>query len=102
MVKLTEEQKSGLKSLEAMPDDQIDFSDIPEMTPVEWSKGKRGMFYQPAWRGFTLTLDETVVDWFNERASDPEKVDKDINQALTEHIRRERFPDRKPSRNLTD
>ena len=67
------------------------------MTAEEWSKAKRGMFYQPAWREFTLLLDETVVDWFKEHVSDPEKVDKDINQALTEHIRRERFPDRKPS-----
>ena len=102
MVKLTEEQKSRLESLEAMSDDQIDHSEIPEMTAAEWSKAKRGMFYQPAWRVFTLLLDETVGDWFKEHASDPEKVDKDINQALTEHIRRERFPDRKPSRGATD
>ena len=102
MVKLTEEQRSRLESLEAMPDDQIDLSDIPEMAEEEWSKAKRGMFYQPAWREFTLMLDETVVDWFKAHASDPEKVDKDINQALTEHIRRARFPGKKPSREPPD
>ena len=38
MVKLTEEQRAELEALEAMPDDQIDYSDIPEMTEAEWSK----------------------------------------------------------------
>ena len=85
-----------------MPEDQIDYSDIPEMTRAEWSNAKRGVFYQPAWREFTLLLDENVIDWFKEHASDPEKVHKDINQALTEHIRREKFPGRTPSRDAAD
>ena len=102
MVKLTGEQMSRLEALEAMPDDQIDYSDIPEMTAAEWSNAKRGMFYQPAWREFTLLLDENIIDWFKEHASDPENVHKDINQALTEHIRRERFPGRTPSRDAAD
>ena len=101
MVKLTDEQKAELEALEAMPDDQIDFSDIPEQ-PINWAKAKVGMFYQPDWQDITLRLDQNVVDWFEENAETPEDVHKDINQALMEHIRRERFPGRKPSKEAAD
>ena len=102
MVKLTEEQKVELEALEAIPDDQIDYSDIPEMTDEEWSKARRGMPYQPDWQDITLRLDQNIIDWFEEHAENPEKAHQDINQALTEHIRRERFPGRKPSREAAD
>ena len=95
MVKLTEEQKAQLEALEKLPDDQIDLSDIPEK-PIDWSKARVGMFYKPHWKETTLQLDEYVIDWFEEQASDPERVHEDINQALMEHIRRERFPGKKP------
>ena len=91
MVKLTDKQRAELEALEAMPDDEIDLSDIPER-PIDWSKAKIGVFYQPAWKEFTLLLDENIIDWFEENTQDPEKVHERINNALREHMRRERFP----------
>ena len=91
MVKLTEEQKAQLEALEKLPDDQIDFSDIPEK-PIDWSKAQVGMFYRPIWKEITLQLDDYVLDWFRERAADPGSLHQGINQVLMEHIRRERFP----------
>ena len=44
-MKLTEEQRSQLAALEAMSDDDIDLSDIPET--LDWPKGSRGAFYLP-------------------------------------------------------
>ncbi len=102
MVKLTKEQKAELEALEAMPDDQIDYLDIPEMTEAEWSKAKRGMFYQPDWQDVTLRLDRNVVDWFEEQAQTPEEAHRNINQALVEHMRRVRFPGRKPAREAAE
>lgn len=40
---LTAEQWAELDALNAMTDDQIDFSDIPEIT--DWSNARRGLFY---------------------------------------------------------
>lgn len=37
--RLTEEQKAELAALAAMPDDEIDFSDIPET--LDWSGARR-------------------------------------------------------------
>ena len=45
---LTDEQRAELDALEALPDDQIDTSDIPET--LDWSGARRGLFYQRAKR----------------------------------------------------
>ncbi len=97
MVKLTDAQRAELEALEAMPDDQIDYSDIPEMTDEEWSKAKRGLFYKPDWRDITLRLDQNIVDWFEEQAGTLEKTHEAINQALMEHIQKVRFSRQKPT-----
>ena len=101
MVKLTDEQKAELEALEKLSDDEIDLSDIPER-PIDWSKAKVGMHYQPDWQDITLRLDQNVIDWFEEQAETPEQAHRDINQVLMEHIRRVRFPGRKPSREAAD
>ena len=42
--RLTPEQEKELESLAEMPDEEIDFSDIPET--LDWSGAQRGMFYR--------------------------------------------------------
>ena len=41
---LTDEERAELDALEALPDDQIDTSDIPET--LDWSGARRGVFYR--------------------------------------------------------
>ena len=43
--RLTEEQWARLEAVENLPDDQIDYSDIPKTT--DWSNARRGMFVVP-------------------------------------------------------
>jgi len=40
---LTEKRKQQLKALAAMPDEPIDYSDIPETTDEQWKGAVRGM-----------------------------------------------------------
>ena len=42
---LTPKQRAELEALAAIPDDEIDTSDIPEVT--DWSGGVRGLFHMP-------------------------------------------------------
>ena len=35
-----------IRALEALPDDQIDTTDTPEI--LDWSDARRGVFYRPA------------------------------------------------------
>jgi uncharacterized protein (DUF4415 family) len=59
---LTESQKAELAALAAMPDDQIDFSDIPELTE-ESVKNAIRRFYRPVKQQITARLDSDVLHW---------------------------------------
>jgi hypothetical protein len=49
---LTGEQKAELEALAALPEDQIETDDMPEVR--DWSDAKRGLFYRPVKQQITL------------------------------------------------
>ncbi len=51
-----------IEELAALPDEDIDYSDIPE-TPPEWFRNAK-VVYPQAKRQMTLRLDSGIVDWF--------------------------------------
>ena len=77
--KLTAQQIKELEALAAMPDDQIDTSDIPEVT--DWSGARRGVFYRPIKEQVTLRLDADLLHHFR---SQGEGYQTRINAALRE------------------
>lgn len=82
--RLTREQRTELKSLEALQDDAIDTSDAPEL--LDWSGAKRGLFYRPVKQQLTLRLDADVVAWFKSHAGSDEGYQTRINRALREYV----------------
>ena len=60
---LTPKQKRELAALAALPDAQIDTSDIPELPPEAWKDAVRGRFYRPIKQSVSLRLDADVVAW---------------------------------------
>ena len=82
---LTDKQKAQLSALEALPDDQIDTSDIPEIR--DWSDARRGLFYRPVKQQITLRLDADVVSWFKKQAPDGRGYQTKINRALREYVK---------------
>jgi uncharacterized protein (DUF4415 family) len=59
---LTPEQEAELANLAAMPEEEIDTSDIPEVR--DWSDAKRGLFYRPVKKQITMRVDADVLDYF--------------------------------------
>jgi uncharacterized protein (DUF4415 family) len=59
--KATKEQLAELMALADLPDDQIDLSDIPEIS--DWSGAVVGKFYRPMKEAVTVRLDADVVHW---------------------------------------
>ena len=59
MTEVTGEQEAELEAIEAMTEEDIDFSDIPDR-PVDWSTAQRGTMYQPVEREVTLSLSEGI------------------------------------------
>ena len=72
-----------LNRLAAMPDTDIDTSDIPEVT--DWRGAEVGKFYRPVKKQVTLRIDADVLDWFKAQGG---KYQSEINTALREHVAR--------------
>lgn len=64
MKKGTKKQAEELAALAAMPDEEIDTSEIPEVT--DWSKAVVGRFYRPVKETVTIRLDADVLDWLKQ------------------------------------
>ena len=60
---LTKKRRAKLKTLATRPDNEIDTSDIPEMTEEQWKNARRGHFYRPCKRQITARVDADVLDW---------------------------------------
>lgn len=60
---LTGSQKAELKALAAMPDSQIDHSDIPPLTDAFWKNAVRNPFYKPIKQATTVRVDSDVLLW---------------------------------------
>lgn len=84
--RLTKEQKADLAALEAVPDDRIDTSELPELT--NWNEARRGLFYRPVKQQITLRLDADVVNWFKRNAPGGRGYQTEINRALRQHVQR--------------
>ena len=61
--KPTSEQLAAIKRLKAMPDDQIDTSDAPEVTATKWADATCGRCYRPLKQQVTARLDADVLAW---------------------------------------
>ena len=59
--KLTAAQLEDLKRLAAQPDDEIDYSDIPEVS--DFNGFEVGKLYRPVKASVTVRLDADVVNW---------------------------------------
>ena len=81
--KILEEHKDELDRLEAMADEDVDFSDIPEQKPEDWKNAISGIFYKPVKQQLTLRLDADVVDWF--KRTQP-KYQTAMNDALRRYM----------------
>ena len=57
----TEKQKEELEALAAMPDDEIDFSDIPEITYEQWTGAVGRGRYKDATRESPRTMVQDLI-----------------------------------------
>jgi uncharacterized protein (DUF4415 family) len=86
---LTEEQVARLNAVADLPDEAIDFSDIPELDDTFFDNAVRGDLYRPVKKQTTLRLDADLIDWCK-RQSGPDGSSRGyqtrINQALRAYV----------------
>ena len=86
MAELPPDVQAQVRALEALPDDQIDTTDAPEL--LDWSDARRGVFYRPVKKQITIRLDADIIAWFKVHARDGRGYQTDINGALRQHVQR--------------
>jgi uncharacterized protein (DUF4415 family) len=66
---LTRKQKAELAALAEMPDEKIDYSDIPKKPAGFWAGAVRGGLYRPVKRQLTVRIDADVLAWLRSQGS---------------------------------
>ena len=81
---LSDEQIARLEAVADLPDDKIDFSDIPDDDEGYTGQYVRGPLFRPTKQQITLRLDANVLDWFKRQT--PKGYQTDINRVLAEYV----------------
>ncbi len=85
---LTAQEQIDLANLAAMPDDQIDYSDLPATTPEQWREAEQGRFYRPVKQQLTLRIDADVIAWYkNQGKGYQTRINELLRQAMQEEIK---------------
>lgn len=80
-----EKYKDELAALDARQDEDIDLSEMPEVTDEQWARSRVGKVYRPTTMR-PVMLDADVVAWFQRHEDDPETA---MTTVLREHMERE-------------
>jgi len=88
---ISRKSKTDLKRLDAMKDEDIDFSEIPPITPEMFARGivRRGLKPIPPKKQLTLRMDSDVIEWFKKQGSGYQtKINSLLRAYMEEHRRR--------------
>jgi uncharacterized protein (DUF4415 family) len=84
---LSEEAEQQLAALARMPDELIDFSDIPPLDESFWKNAIRNPYYKPVKKQLTVRLDADLIAWLRNAGKGYQTR---INSILREQMLRER------------
>ena len=84
---MTPEEEAKLRALAERPDDEIDFSDIPEIDEAWFKNATIGQFYKPIKKHTSLRIDSDVLAWFKRRGKG---YQTHVNAVLREAMLREK------------
>jgi uncharacterized protein (DUF4415 family) len=64
---LTARQRREIAALASMPDEKIDYSEIPPLKDRFWKNAVRNPFYRPVKQQLTVRLDADVIAWLRDK-----------------------------------
>jgi uncharacterized protein (DUF4415 family) len=86
---LTDADRAQLKKLADMPDSEIDFSDIPELTEEFWKNAVRGRFYKPTKQATTVRFDTDVLAWLKAQGKGYQtRMNAILREAMLEDLKK--------------
>jgi uncharacterized protein (DUF4415 family) len=85
---LTPDQPQELEALQALPDEEIDYSDLPPTTAKQWQGAEVGHFYHPAKEQITVQVDADVVVWLKAQGRDYQaRVNELLRQVMLRDVK---------------
>ena len=81
--------RTDFKRLDAMKDEDIDFSDIPPITPEMFAKAviRRGLKPIPRKKQLTLRMDSDVIEWFKKQGRGYQtKINSLLRAYMEQHL----------------
>ena len=95
--KKAETGETDWKRIDAMKDEDIDFSDIPELTPEMFARAvlRRNFKPIPRKKQLTLRVDSDVVDWYKKQGRGYQtRINSLLRAYMKEHTKRDVPPNR--------
>ena len=83
---LTPKLQAELEALAAMPESEIDTTEMPEI--ADWSGALRGVFYRPIKKPLSLRIDADVIDWFQRQGQGYQTRKNAVLRAYVERHRK--------------
>ena len=85
---LTDKQKAELEALKTLPDEEIDYSDIPPLGDEFWKNAVRNPFYKPTKTSTTVRLDSDVLMWLKSKGKGYQKrVNAILRDAMLKELK---------------
>jgi uncharacterized protein (DUF4415 family) len=78
---MTPDREAQLRYLAELPDEQIDTTDIAEITDAQWSTARREALFRPIKTPVTIRLDADILEWYKTHAENG-RYQTEINRAL--------------------
>jgi uncharacterized protein (DUF4415 family) len=89
LLPLTKKQKAELAALKAMPDSEIDYSDIPPLTNSFWKNAIRNPFYKPTKASTTVRVDKDVLLWLRSKGKGYQtRINQILRAAMLNEMRK--------------
>jgi uncharacterized protein (DUF4415 family) len=86
---MTPARQRKLAQLAALPDSEIDFSEIPPLKDDFWKNAVRNPLYRPVKRQLTVRLDADVIAWLRQQGKGYQtRLNQLLREAMLEGIKR--------------
>lgn len=91
-VRRTPVDKKRLAEIAALPDSEIDYSDIPPLTEKFWKNAVRNPWYRPVKKQVTLRIDADVLAWLKRKNETgyQTRLNAVLRKAMLSDLRKER------------
>jgi uncharacterized protein (DUF4415 family) len=86
--RLSEKDKRELRKLAALPDSEINYSDIPALTEKFWKNAVRNPWYKPRKQQVTLRIDADVLAWLRHQGKGYQsRLNSLLRNAMADQLR---------------